>query len=91
MLLWLAEQLAHYKGSFQVFQYLTFRGILGVLTALGITLLIGPKMIDRLNYHQIGQAVRAEGPDSTSGKSGYTNDGRGVDFGGHHCEHIVVG
>ena len=43
----------------QVFQYLTFRGILGVLTALAISLLVGPYMIRRLNYHQIGQAVRA--------------------------------
>ena len=34
MLLWLAEYLQQYASAFNVFQYLTFRGILGVLTAL---------------------------------------------------------
>jgi phospho-N-acetylmuramoyl-pentapeptide-transferase len=62
MLLWLAEYLSSYASGFQVFQYLTFRGILGVLTALAISLLVGPAMIRRLNYHQIGQSVREDGP-----------------------------
>ena len=58
MLLWLSEYLAAYASGFQVFQYLTFRGILGVMTALAISLLVGPFMIRRLNYDQIGQTVR---------------------------------
>ena len=41
MLYWLAELLSQYIGAFQVFQYLTFRGILGVMTALAISLLVG--------------------------------------------------
>ncbi len=40
MLLLLADWLTGYVSAFQVFQYLTFRGILGVLTALAITLLL---------------------------------------------------
>ncbi|MFB3076782.1 MAG: phospho-N-acetylmuramoyl-pentapeptide-transferase, partial [Lysobacterales bacterium] len=70
MLLWLAEYLSSFASGFQVFQYLTFRGILGVLTALLIALLVGPAMIRRLNYHQIGQAVRDDGPESHLTKSG---------------------
>ncbi|MFT5484211.1 MAG: phospho-N-acetylmuramoyl-pentapeptide-transferase [Halieaceae bacterium] len=70
MLYHAAEYLAQYIGGFQVFQYLTFRGILGVLTALAISLLVGPTMIRRLNYYQIGQSVRADGPESHLSKSG---------------------
>ncbi len=70
MLLWLAEYLTAYASGFQVFQYLTFRGILGVMTALAISLLVGPYMIRRLNYHQIGQTVRDDGPESHLSKSG---------------------
>lgn len=70
MLLWLAEYLQHFHNGFAVFQYLTFRGILGVLTALGISLLLGPWMIRRLNILQIGQTVRSDGPQSHLIKSG---------------------
>jgi len=70
MLLWLADYLSNFESGFQVFQYLTFRGILGVMTALAISLLVGPYMIRRLNYHQIGQSVRDDGPESHLSKSG---------------------
>ncbi len=70
MLLWLADYLAQYYSVFQVFKYLTFRGILGVMTSLGICLVFGPYMIKRLNYHQIGQSIRSDGPESHLSKSG---------------------
>ncbi len=70
MLMLLADYLAQYISGFAVFQYLTLRGILGVLTALAISLLVGPYMIRRLNYHQIGQAIRDDGPESHLSKSG---------------------
>ena len=70
MLLWLAEWLRGYFSAFAVFQYLTFRGILGVLTALAITLIVGPRMIRMLERYQIGQAVRSDGPQSHLGKAG---------------------
>ena len=37
-------------GFFRVFQYLTFRGILGVLTALAMTLLVGPAMMHLVGH-----------------------------------------
>jgi len=70
MLIWVADYLSGYASGFQVFQYLTLRGILGVMTALAISLLLGPYMIRRLNYHQIGQAVRDDGPETHLVKSG---------------------
>ncbi len=70
MLLLLADFLSQYISAFGVFKYLTFRGILGVMTALGICLVFGPYMIKRLNYHQIGQAIRDDGPESHLSKSG---------------------
>lgn len=70
MLLWLAEYLQQYASGFAVFQYLTMRAILGVMTALAISLLMGPWMIRKLNYLQIGQSVRDDGPESHLSKSG---------------------
>ena len=70
MLLWLAEYLAQYDPGFYVFQYLTLRAILGVLTALGISFLVGPLMIRRLSHFQIGQQVRDDGPQSHLSKAG---------------------
>ncbi len=70
MLLWLADYLQQYVGAFGVFKYLTFRGILGMLTALGISLLMGPWVIRKLNELQIGQTIRSDGPESHLSKSG---------------------
>ncbi len=70
MLLKLTEWLAAFDPGFAVFQYLTLRAILGVLTALAISLLVGPMMIRRLTALQIGQNVRDDGPQSHSVKAG---------------------
>lgn len=70
MLLYLTEWLAQYHSAFNVFQYLTLRTILGVLTALLISLLVGPMMIRRLSFHQIGQTVRDDGPETHFSKAG---------------------
>ena len=70
MLLYLAEFLAQYNSGFNVFQYLTLRTILGVLTALIISFVVGPVMIRRLTTHQIGQTVRQDGPRSHLTKAG---------------------
>ncbi len=70
MLVWLAEFLQEYISGFGVFRYLTLRGILGVLTALGISMVMGPWFIRKLNNLQIGQAIRDDGPESHLSKSG---------------------
>jgi len=70
MLLLLADFLSQFYSGFAVFQYLTLRGILGILTALVISLVAGPVLIRRLRERQIGQAVRDDGPQSHLSKSG---------------------
>jgi phospho-N-acetylmuramoyl-pentapeptide-transferase len=70
MLLELANYLARFNSDFLVFQYLTVRGILGVLTALTLSLVIGPTLIRRLTYRKIGQVIREDGPQTHLGKAG---------------------
>ncbi len=70
MLYWLADYLQEHLRLLSVFQYLSLRAILGVLTALGISLLLGPWVIRRLNEMRIGQAVRSDGPQTHLSKSG---------------------
>ena len=53
-----------------VFQYITFRTAYASLTALLISLLLGPWLITRLREFQIGQHIREEGPQSHQKKAG---------------------
>lgn len=70
MLLYLTEYLTQFESAFNVFNYLTMRAILGALTALVICFAVGPRMIAKLSYHQVGQTVRANGPESHLPKAG---------------------
>jgi len=70
MLIQLAEYLAQFDSSFGVFRYITLRVILGVLTALVISFVVGPAMIRRLSQFKIGQTVRDDGPESHLSKAG---------------------
>lgn len=70
MLYSLAEYLTQFHSGFNVFQYLTMRSILGVLTALVIALIVGPGMIRYLSSYNIGQSVRDDGPESHFSKAG---------------------
>jgi phospho-N-acetylmuramoyl-pentapeptide-transferase len=70
VLYWLTQQLTPLYSGFNVFSYLTFRAILAVVSALGFSLLVGPKMIARLSRYQIGQVVRTDGPKTHLPKAG---------------------
>lgn len=70
MLYSLAIFLTEFHSGFNLFQYLTFRTILGVLTALIISLLVGPSMIRFLSKYNIGQSVRDDGPETHFSKAG---------------------
>jgi len=70
MLLYAFDWLSQYYGGFRVFGYLTLRAILAALTALAISLLVGPWMIRKLAAKQIGQVVREYGPQTHLGKKG---------------------
>ncbi len=70
MLLYLTDYLGQLYSGFNVFGYLTFRAILGALTALSISLIVGPLMIRHLSIRQIGQQVRNLGPEAHLLKAG---------------------
>ncbi|MDP8052148.1 phospho-N-acetylmuramoyl-pentapeptide-transferase [Pasteurella atlantica] len=70
MLVWLAEYLVQYNTAFNVVSYITFRAIMALLTAMGIGLWIGPKVIRRLQILKFGQEVRNDGPESHYKKRG---------------------
>ncbi len=70
MLIYLADYLSQYHSGFGVFRYITLRAILGVLTALVISFIVGPMMIRKLSFHQLGQPIRELGPESHFAKAG---------------------
>ncbi len=53
-----------------VFRYITFRSIGAAITAFLILCILGPKFIRWLQLKQIGQVVRADGPESHLSKQG---------------------
>ena len=70
MLLPLFEWLSELYSGFNVFQYSTFRTILSVLTALGVSMLMGPWMIRALTNLKMGQPIRDDGPETHHIKAG---------------------
>lgn len=71
MLYWLGfEQLYPLYTPFRVFQYSTFRTAMASMTALLISLALGPWLIRRLRQYQIAQHIREEGPQSHQKKAG---------------------
>src|SRR6202051_4633388 len=59
-----------YFHALNVFRYITVRTALASLTALMITLVLGPWVIRSLRQLQIGQFIREEGPKSHQTKAG---------------------
>ena len=70
MLYHFLPDLAPYFGVLNVTRYITFRTAAASLTALAISLLLGPWLIARLRAFQIGQIIRQEGPQSHRAKAG---------------------
>jgi len=71
MLYWLFfEVLYPHFSPFRVFQYITFRTAFASLTALFLSLVLGPWLIRKLRQFQIGQHIREDGPQSHLKKAG---------------------
>ena len=64
MLLTFFEYLSQFNSGFNAFQYLTLRIVMGALTALVISLILGPYIISYLKNKQFYQSIRADGPKS---------------------------
>jgi phospho-N-acetylmuramoyl-pentapeptide-transferase len=71
MLFYLFYYVLHpYWSPLNVFRYITVRTALASLTALFISLALGPWVIRRLRAMQIGQYIREEGPQRHQAKAG---------------------
>jgi phospho-N-acetylmuramoyl-pentapeptide-transferase len=71
MLYWLFyEKLFHSFTPFRVFQYATFRTAFASITALLLSVALGPWLISKLRQFQIGQYIREDGPKSHMKKAG---------------------
>ena len=70
MLMHLTDHLTRYYSGFNLFNYLTMRAILSALTALVLSLALGPSLIQRLSKQRIGQQIREVGPVSHLPKAG---------------------
>ena len=70
MFLFFADQLTEFYSAFNALTYITTRGILSALTALLVSFVLGPKLIQKLSFNDIGESIRQEGPESHSVKEG---------------------
>ena len=70
MLFHLLYPLHNLLSFFNVFRYITFRTIYAAVTALAITLFLGPWFIKKIKKLQFGQVVRDDGPKSHLKKTG---------------------
>jgi len=70
MLYLLAFQFRALFEPLNVFKYITFRTLVAGLTALVVSLVMGPRLIRRLTELQIGQSIRDDGPQSHAKKAG---------------------
>src|SRR3954452_209283 len=71
MLYYLLYYLFHNRiYGFNVFRYITFRTAFAALTALLISFVLGPWLIERMRRIKLGQYIREEGPKSHQQKAG---------------------
>jgi len=62
--------LRDYISAFNLFRYITFRSAYAVVTALVISMIFGPMIINWLKKRRIEQIIRREGPKSHYAKEG---------------------
>jgi phospho-N-acetylmuramoyl-pentapeptide-transferase len=70
MLYYLLYSLHDQVSALNVTRYITFRTTVASLSALAISLALGPWMVKKLRAFQIGQVIRQEGPTSHRPKAG---------------------
>jgi len=70
MLYHLLYPLSHHVSYFNLFRYITFRSAGAAITALIISLILGPWLIRLLRQNQVKEEIRREGPQSHYAKAG---------------------
>ena len=77
---------------FNVFRYITFRAAGAALTALVLSLVLGPWMIETLRKLSVGQSIRDVGPADPPQEGGHSDHGRPADPGcGRACRRCSGG
>ncbi len=66
----LFTHLVPYVSGFNLFRYITFRAAFATITAILISLFLGPYFIRLLKKYQVKEKIRAEGPKSHLAKAG---------------------
>ncbi len=69
MLNYLLVPLTPHLGFLRLFGYISFRAAGAAVTALLLTFIVGPMIIDALRRNRVNQVVRGGTPDSHAGKS----------------------
>ncbi len=70
MLYYFLYPLAKHHTIFNVFQYISFRTIYAAVTALVLSFILGPLIINKLRAMKMGEVIRTDGPSSHSSKAG---------------------
>ena len=66
MLYELLYPLKNLWSPLNLFQYITFRSTMAAITALSISFLVGPWIIQKIKLYQIGEEIRETGPNSSA-------------------------
>ncbi|MBI5453146.1 MAG: phospho-N-acetylmuramoyl-pentapeptide-transferase, partial [Deltaproteobacteria bacterium] len=70
MLYYFLYPLAKHHTIFNVFQYISFRTIYAAITALLLSFVLGPYLINKLKVLKFGEVVRTDGPATHFSKAG---------------------
>ncbi len=70
MLYYLLLPLQDFVSGLNLFRYITFRSAWAAITALVISLFVGPFIMRKLQKLQIGEEIRSDGPESHLKKAG---------------------
>lgn len=70
MLYYILYPLSKHHTLFNLFQYISFRTIYAAVTALFLSFVLGPYLIERLRVLKFGEVVRTDGPATHFSKAG---------------------
>ena len=70
MLIYLGHFMSDFYSAFNLFQYITLRSVMAAITAMVLSILIGPCVIRWLTNMEIGQSIRKLGPETHYQKHG---------------------
>ena len=91
MLLELFRWLSTDIQGFNVFNYISLRAVLAVITSLLISFCFGGWFIKKLGEHSLGQYIRNDGPEGHLVKSGTPTMGGGIDINFNYYFNIAMG